>query len=1133
LAVTKSWEEAQELGTSVTAGKPRVKRRKLTFPGAMWLLAASLVVACGLETVYSAKIYREHEPGTPQTAPLNLNTVKSVDEITPYLQFYPSPEQRDHVAQGLFDYLERHRPLPNIGALAKMWRTLQAGQSTHLPLARLKPLWIVRSEADFRRDFKRWIAIYFASFWVVYLAWRLRHFDCDPAILPAVHILSGLGLILMISLRDPLRDTEEFAKFSKGVAIGAIFLFLPLVRAFDYRRLARLTYLPLLAAFALFAGLLRFGSGPGESDARVNLGPFQPVEFIKLLLALFLAGYFASKWERLRDLREKRFLRFLNLPRIEHAAPVFVAVSIGLAMFFVLKDLGPALVTGFLFLTLFALARGRAGLAVLGVVLLVGGVIVGYHIGQPKTVVQRIAMWLGPWDNNIHGGNQLAHGLWALSSGGAFGSGAGYGDPAMIPAGDTDLVLPSIGEEWGFMGVAAIGLLFAFLASRGLRAALRARTEYGFFLAAGLTTLLMLEMLLISGGVLGAVPLSGVVSPFLSSGNSAMLANFIILALILAISADAYKSQAETPTPYSGKPQAKPDCSVRELATMSPCRMTSGTLANSLPHEPAKGLLHRILRGPRRFRLLVGQDPSPFRKPVIVLQCALGICCVALLWKAADYQVFHDRDYLSRDARVFEDDGVKRAQHNPRLNSLAHEIQRGDILDRNGMLLATSDWRKIESRRAEFEKLNVPVEQNVARLDGRYYPLGSETAQLLGDWRTAENFHASNTSFIERDSNTKLQGYADYAELAPLIRYRHAPGNAEIERLRNRDRNVRTSLDTRLQLAASEILRAHLNKAHLEHGAIVVMDTHTGGIMAMVDAPEPSFTAPAQAPHHSTDELLDRARYGTYPPGSTFKLVTAMAALRLDPENANQTYYCRRLPDGRVGALIPGWNRPVHDDDKDHAHGGLQMRRAIIVSCNGYFAQLGVYKVGTKALAETAKLLEISTGPEKNLHKFLPFAAYGQGEVLVTPFKMARIAATIANDGLMPQGRWVDDASDERTSGMRRVIDSDAAHFLADAMRGVVVEGTGRYAMQGIDFPVTGKTGTAQLDAGEPHSWFIGYAPAGPAPLNQPQIAFAVLVEHGGYGGSMAAPIAHDLLLAAEKLGYFHTTTNQGVQQHP
>lgn len=1059
MAVTKSWEATEELATSITAGGPRRKRASLRLPGLVWLLFSSLAVAGGLSLVYSAKVYRL-SPG------LNLNAVTDAEQIKPYLLFFPIPEQRDDVAAQLFAYLQLHRPIANIGSLSKMWRGLEAARTNHLSLTRFKPLWTVRSEADFRRDFLKWSAIYFAAFWLVYLAWRIRSFHCDPAILPAVHILSGLGLVLMVSLRDPLRDTEEFAKFSKGVAVGAVFLLLPLVPAFDYRRLARSIYLPLLAALALFVGLLRFGTGPGGSDVRVNLGPFQPVEFIKILLALFLAGYFTNKWERLRDLREKRFLRFLNLPRIEHAAPVFVAVSIGLAMFFVLKDLGPALVTGFLFLTMFALARGRAGLAVLGIALLVGGVTIGYRLGQPKTVVDRISMWLGPWDNNIHGGNQLAHGLWALSTGGTIGSGPGYGDPAMIPAGDTDLVLPSIGEEWGYMGVVAIGLLFAFLAARGLRAALRARTEYGFFLAAALTTLLMLEMLLISAGVLGAVPLSGVVSPFLSSGNSAMLANFIILAFILAISANPAADE---------------------------------------------------------------KTGAPFRVPVRVFQCVLAVCCVALLWKAADYQVFHDRDYIARDTRVFEDDGVKRAQHNPRLNSLAHELRRGNILDRNGILLATSDWSEIEKRRAEFEKLNVPVDRNVARLDGRYYPLGALTTQLLGDWRTGEDFHASNTSFIERDSNTKLQGYASLLELAPLIRYRHAPGNPDIERVRNRDRNVRTSLDIRLQLAASEILQQHLAKAHLERGAIVVMDPQTGGVLAMVNAPQPLFSAPAQAPHRSaeeTDVLLDRARYGTYPPGSTFKVVTAMAALRLDPANAKQTYSCRRLPDGRVGALIPGWNRPIHDDDKDHAHGSLQMRRAIVVSCNGYFAQLGVYRVGTKALEETARLLEISTGSEKNLKRLLPFAAYGQGEVLVTPFKMARIAATIADDGMMPQGRWVDDASDTRTAPPKRVIDSASAQFIADAMRGVVLEGTARSAMQGIDFPVTGKTGTAQLDAGEPHSWFIGYAPAGPASSTQPRIAFAVLVEHGGYGGSMAAPIAHDLLLAARKLGIFNPAAN-------
>ena len=150
MAVTKSWEAAEELTTSITTGKPRAARRKIRFPGAIWLFLASLIVAGGLDMVYSAKIYRLHEPGTPQTSPLNLNTVKSADEITPYLQFYPLPAQRDEVARALFSHLQQHRPLANIGALAKMWRALQSAQSTRLRLSQLKPLWTVRSEAGFQ-----------------------------------------------------------------------------------------------------------------------------------------------------------------------------------------------------------------------------------------------------------------------------------------------------------------------------------------------------------------------------------------------------------------------------------------------------------------------------------------------------------------------------------------------------------------------------------------------------------------------------------------------------------------------------------------------------------------------------------------------------------------------------------------------------------------------------------------------------------------------------------------------------------------------------------------------------------------------------------------------------------------------
>ncbi len=274
--------------------------------------------------------------------------------------------------------------------------------------------------------------LFFAGFYLVALAWKLRRFGGDRALLPALHLLAGMGFILMIGMRDPLRDTLEFHKFAIGVFLGCLLLALAALRGFDYMRLADWCYVPLFGALALFGLLLAFGRGPAGNDAKVNLGPFQPVELIKILLVLFLAGYFTRNWERLRDLREKRLLPELfgriGMPRLEHVVPVLCAVGVALVLFFVLKDLGPALVTFFVFLAMFGVARGRPGLVMAGLVLMVAAVAVGYRIGQPRTVVERIDMWLAPWDNDVHGGDQLAHALWAFSTGGPAGSGPGWGD---------------------------------------------------------------------------------------------------------------------------------------------------------------------------------------------------------------------------------------------------------------------------------------------------------------------------------------------------------------------------------------------------------------------------------------------------------------------------------------------------------------------------------------------------------------------------------------------------------------------------------------------------------------------------------------------------------------------------------
>ena len=1073
MAVTKSWESRATPQLAFDAKVKNSERTREFF----WLLGATALVAYGLAVVFSAKTqdFPDIQNRLTSGELLNLNSAPSKETLEKALVRIDDLSERAYTSERLAAFLSSHPPLSNVGALSRLrltaadaladpradslWKTATATRKPLPPsvpllsISRFKPLVVVRTPHEFLQLYGLWTALYLASFWVVHIIWRMRRFRADGSLLPAVQLLSGIGLMLMVSLRDPLRDTLEFKKFAWGCVAGCALLLLPLFKLFDYRRFAKMVYTPLLLALALFAALLVLGSGPTGSDAKVNLGPFQPVEAIKVLVVFFLAAYFAKNWERLRDLHQKSlvpgFMRWLELPRLSHALPVMVGVTCALVMFFVLKDMGPALVMGFLFLVLFGVARGRSGLALVGLAALIVGVAVGNHIGTPHTVVERVSMWLSPWNNDVRGGDQLAHSLWAFATGGPLGSGPGWGDPSVIPAGHTDLVLASIAEEWGVPGVAAIALLFAFLLRRSFLIARRAPDEFGVFLALGVSSLLALEMLLISGGALGAIPLSGVVSPFLSSGNTAMLANFFILAVLAGISN-----------------QSAP--AVESAASLEPV----------------------------------------FRVPLRVVAVAFSLACLALVTRAFVVEAFQDKQLVARDALVFTADGIKRPEHNPRLSLLAAEIPRGNIYDRNGILLATSRWDELEQHRDELLKLGINIDQACRRSDSRFYPFGPATEHLLGDLRTGDKFHASNASLIEHDSNTRLQGYADFNDLAPVVRFRHQRANPQLQALLKRDRDVHATIDVRLQMKASQILQHNLEASH-KKGALVVMSAESGEVLALASYPAPPVNGPG-----TPDELLDRARYGQYPPGSTFKLVTAIAALRIDPRATEKRYNCHPLGDGRTGTIIPGWRRPIRDDIMDHAHGTLDMAAAITVSCNAYFAQLGVDAVGSQALHDTAGLLGIPVGTTEQVKKMLPFTSYGQGEVLMTPFKMARVAATIADSGQMPEGKWVTDPSNKRLETPHPILEAASAEFLQKAMRNVVTSGTARTAMAGLDVSVAGKTGTAQLDEGEPHSWFAGFAPFD-APDANNRISFAVVVEHGGYGAKFAAPIARQVVEAA------------------
>jgi peptidoglycan glycosyltransferase len=281
---------------------------------------------------------------------------------------------------------------------------------------------------------------------------------------------------------------------------------------------------------------------------------------------------------------------------------------------------------------------------------------------------------------------------------------------------------------------------------------------------------------------------------------------------------------------------------------------------------------------------------------------------------------------------------------------------------------------------------------------------------------------------------------------------------------------------------------------------------------------------PPYANPHGRADLLDRARYGLYPPGSVFKLLIAGAALRA--HNDQGQFMCERLPDGRVGHAIRGATRPVRDDPMDTVpHGKVDLHSGLVVSCNAYFAQLA-QRLGPQPVLDAASVFGIDvarTPTPQGLLPSLPHAGYGQGQVVASPLKIARVSASIANGGVVAPLRWLVDrpeagkgriaSPESRAPSPERFLSASDAATIGRAMRDVVTQGTGR-SVKGIVVPIAGKTGTAEIADGAAHSWFTGFAPLG----SGRRIAFAVLVENAGYGARAAAPVAGEIVAAARDI---------------
>jgi cell division protein FtsW (lipid II flippase) len=363
---------------------------------------------------------------------------------------------------------------------------------------------------------------------------RVRLPDADPYLFPLVALLAAFGLVMIYRI-----DQDKAAGQATVFVIGLVLFVATIVMLRDHRSLERYRYT--IAAIGL--GLLVMPRLPGIGEQvngaylGIDLGPidFQPAEFAKLAIVVFLASY-------LNDTRDVLVQgRFLKVS-LKHVGPLLVVWGGAMLMLIFIRDLGSSLMFFGGFLALLYIATARLSLVAAGFAMFVAGA--WFFADRVSHVRERVDIWWDPFARDVveREGYQVAQSLFAQADGGLFGKGFAESLLALpngrtiLPAPDTDLIYAVVANELGLFGAAAVVLIYLLIVSRGFKTALLATDGFSKLLAAGLTAVFALQVFVIVGGVTKVIPLTGVTLPFISYGGSSIVANFVLLALLLIVS---------------------------------------------------------------------------------------------------------------------------------------------------------------------------------------------------------------------------------------------------------------------------------------------------------------------------------------------------------------------------------------------------------------------------------------------------------------------------------------------------------------------------------------------------------------------------------------------------------------------
>ena len=367
------------------------------------------------------------------------------------------------------------------------------------------------------------------TWWGISCYFQRQGSNGDSLLIPVAVLLSGIGLIMILRLKPEIYLMQLLWMF-----LGTVVFFLSVYYCRRIETLSQFKYICGIMGVVLLLTAILFGVDIGGHRSWVILGPvrFQPSEFAKLFIVLFLAGYLSEQRYLLSQF--SRRLGPLHFPQPRFIAPLLTIWGLTMVMFVLQRDMGSALMFFAIVIIMTYMASGRSQYITWGTLLFFLGAFFCYSL-YPH-IQTRVDIWLDPWADPNGRAYQIVQSLFALGSGGVAGVGLAYGFPQMIPEVQTDFIFSAIGEELGFLGTGAVIILYMLLVYRAYGVSLYASTPFTMLVSAGLATIMALQVFLIIAGVTKFFPLTGITLPFVSYGGSSIVANFIFLGMLFALS---------------------------------------------------------------------------------------------------------------------------------------------------------------------------------------------------------------------------------------------------------------------------------------------------------------------------------------------------------------------------------------------------------------------------------------------------------------------------------------------------------------------------------------------------------------------------------------------------------------------